>query len=274
MTNFFNLENQLAVVTGGGGKLGIQHARALLLLGCIVELWDVDEVSLRSASARLSEEFSDGVVSSRLVDVTNEGSVTNAAHFFQEKDMFASILINNAALNPKFGLGEENGTHQLEDYPIGLWEKEIAVGLTGSMLCSRILGSQMANKGGGVILNIASDLSVIAPDQRIYADPSLHDVHDYKKPVTYSVIKTGLIGLTRYLATYWADKGVRVNSLSPGGVFEGQKHSFVAKLTNLIPMGRMAEEDEYVGAVQFMCSDASRYMTGQNIVIDGGRSVW
>ena len=133
----------------------------------------------------------------------------------------------------------------------------------------------MARRGNGVILNIASDLGVIAPDQRLYRQPHItRDEEQPVKPVTYSVIKHGLIGLTRYLATYWAEQGVRVNAISPGGVFNNQDPAFVEKLTRLIPMGRMAAVDEYCAAIQFLCSDASSYMTGQNIVIDGGRSVW
>ena len=138
----------------------------------------------------------------------------------------------------------------------------------------KVFGARMAAHGGGVILNIASDLSVIAPDQRLYRlDRDAPDQEQPVKPVTYSAIKHGLLGLTKYLATYWALSGVRCNALSPGGVYDGQGDAFVAKLTNLIPMGRMAKPEEYRAAVQFLCSDASSYMTGQNIVMDGGRSV-
>lgn len=132
----------------------------------------------------------------------------------------------------------------------------------------------MARRGRGVILNIASDLAVIAPDQRIYRQPGLEDGQQPVKPVSYSVIKHGLIGLTRYLATYWADRGVRVNALSPGGVYNDQEPEFVQRLTNLIPMGRMAQQDEYKAAVVFLVSDASSYMTGANLIIDGGRTCW
>ncbi len=132
----------------------------------------------------------------------------------------------------------------------------------------------MARRGQGVILNIASDLSVIGPDQRIYRQPGVEADRQPVKPVSYSVIKTALVGLTRYLATYWAESNVRVNALSPGGVFDDQPEEFVTRLTNLIPMGRMGRRNEYQAAVIFLCSDASAYMTGQNVVIDGGRSVW
>ena len=142
------------------------------------------------------------------------------------------------------------------------------------MLCAKIFGIEMAKNGSGIILNIASDLSVFSPYQSLYKKDKLLPDQQPVKPVTYSVIKHGLIGLTKYLATYWADQGVRCNALSPGGVYTSQDDGFVNRLSNLIPMGRMAKKEEYRGAVQFMCSDASSYMNGQNIVIDGGRSVW
>ena len=132
----------------------------------------------------------------------------------------------------------------------------------------------MAANKSGVILNISSDLSVVAPDQRLYKLDGVVDNSQPVKPITYSVIKSGLVGMTKYLATYWSANGVRVNALSPGGVYEDQDDDFVKKISNLIPLGRMAKSNEYRSAVQFLCSDASSYMTGQNIVIDGGRSIW
>jgi NAD(P)-dependent dehydrogenase (short-subunit alcohol dehydrogenase family) len=132
----------------------------------------------------------------------------------------------------------------------------------------------MAKRGGGVVVNVASDLAVIAPDQRLYRQPGLPADRQPVKPVTYSIVKTGLIGLTRYLATYWAEAGIRVNAISPGGVYNNQPDNFVQRLENLIPLGRMAEADEYQAAILFLCSGASSYMTGANLVIDGGRSCW
>ncbi|MCL4559708.1 MAG: SDR family oxidoreductase, partial [Chloroflexi bacterium] len=163
---------------------------------------------------------------------------------------------------------------RFENFPLETWEQDIAVGLTGAYLCSQVVGSAMAARGGGVILNVASDLGVIAPDQRIYRKEGLPEDQQPVKPVTYSVVKSGLIGLTRYLATYWAAEHVRVNAISPGGVYNGQPEEFVQKLAALIPMGRMARLDEYKGAVLFLVSDASAYMTGGNLVIEGGRTVW
>jgi len=148
-------------------------------------------------------------------------------------------------------------------------------GLHAAFLYAKVIGAAMAKDGqGGVILNIASDLSVFSPDQRLYRKEGLPEEMQPVKPVTYSVIKAGLIGLTRYLATYWADRGVRCNALSPGGVFNGQGEEFGQRLSSLIPLGRMATKDEYRAAMQFLCSDASSYMNGQNVVMDGGRSAW
>jgi NAD(P)-dependent dehydrogenase (short-subunit alcohol dehydrogenase family) len=155
-----------------------------------------------------------------------------------------------------------------------LWEQDIAVGLTGAFLCSRTLGAEMAGVGRGVILNIGSDLGLIAPDQRLYQKDGSPPDEQPVKPVTYSVVKSGLIGLTRYLATYWADRGVRANLIAPGGVYTDQDHNFVEQLSRLIPLGRMAHHDEYKSSVAFLVSDASSYMNGAILSIDGGRTCW
>jgi len=176
------------------------------------------------------------------------------------------VLINNAALNPKFQVSKNNN---LENFDLQQWNKEISVGLTGVFLLSKIIGTKMKKKGG-VIVNISSDLGIIAPDQRLYEAKN----SSFKKPITYSAIKHGVIGITKYLSTYYAKFGIRVNCLCPGSVFDEQDKKFVKKISKLIPMSRMAKVDEYKSAIQFLCSDASSYMTGQNLIIDGGRSVW
>ena len=270
----YDLTGRTALITGGAGLLGQQHAVALLEAGATVILTDVSEAALSAARASLAAT-ADRVVS-QLMDVSSPEGVRVASEQLTAAGRRIDILVNNAAIDPK--VRDDGGmveTSRLEHFPLEQWNLQIAVGLTGAFLCSQVFGSAMAADGkGGVILNIASDLSVFAPDQRLYRKDGLAADRQPVKPVTYSVIKAGLVGLTRYLATYWADQGVRANALSPGGVYTGQGDEFVQRLSSLIPLGRMARRDEYCAAVQFLCSDASAYMNGQNIVMDGGRSVW
>jgi NAD(P)-dependent dehydrogenase (short-subunit alcohol dehydrogenase family) len=274
LKNVFDMSGKTAIITGGAGLLGISHARALLQMNCNVELWDNDLAGLETSVSLLQEEFPHSNCSGKVVDVTIEEDIKSAVERLRQENIEIQVLINNAAINPKVSSSHANSLTRFEDFDVERWNREVSVGLTGSILCCKHLGNWMAEKRNGVILNISSDLSVIAPNQRIYANDNQPEAEQSKKPVSYSVIKTGLIGLTRYLATYWAESGIRVNALSPGGVFDGQDSTFVNNLVNLIPMGRMASPGEYIGAIQFLCSDASSYMTGQNIVIDGGRSVW
>jgi NAD(P)-dependent dehydrogenase (short-subunit alcohol dehydrogenase family) len=274
LKNLFDLNNRFAIVTGGAGLLGSHHAQALMENNCNVEIWDIDAVLLDKTFERLKDMNLPGNLSKRIVNITRKEEVQGALQSIIVEKKVVQILINNAALNPKPQTLAEGPPTNFENYPMSRWEDELAVGLTGSIICCQVIGSYMAKQKNGVILNIASDLSVIAPDQRIYEVSGVPPELQFKKPVSYSVIKAGLVGLTKYLATYWAESGVRINALSPGGVFENHSPDFVKKLTNLIPMGRMATESEYYGAVQFLCSDASSYMTGQNIVMDGGRSIW
>jgi NAD(P)-dependent dehydrogenase (short-subunit alcohol dehydrogenase family) len=271
----FHIKGRCAVITGAAGLLGIAHAKALLDIGATTILTDINEVELRSAVKTLRKNFPDGNIHMYPMDVTSESSIVETANDIVDLGLRVDILINNAAINPTANsLSGDVRTTRLENFSLDRWNLEVSVGLTGAFLCSKIFGTSMASDGkGGVILNIASDLSVIAPDQNLYRQEGLADDLQAVKPVTYSVIKIGLVGLTRYLSSYWADKGVRANALSPGGVYIDQDREFVTRLEQLIPMGRMAQPDEYIGAIQFLCSDASAYMNGQNIVMDGGRSV-
>jgi len=272
----YDLSGRTALVTGAGGLLGRQHSAALADIGARVVVTDIGLAQCEAAIAAVKAIAPKADLVAATIDVTSSESVHAAAADLDRRGIAVDILVNNAAIDPKVGSAPcVMHSSRFEVFPVPQWQMEIAVGLTGAMLCAQVFGGAMARRGNGVILNIASDLGVIAPDQRLYRQSDItRDEEQPVKPVTYSVIKHGLIGLTRYLATYWAEQGVRVNAISPGGVFNNQDPAFVEKLTRLIPMGRMAAVDEYCAAIQFLCSDASSYMTGQNIVIDGGRSVW
>lgn len=272
----FNLEDNTALITGGVGLLGIQHAKALLESGARVVITDIEESKLNTCKKDLLKDFDKSKVLVEVMDVTNENSIFNTANKLNNIGIHIDILINNAAIDPKVQEGDNKlESSRLENFDLNDWNHQLSVGLTGAFLCSKIFGQKMANSDkSGVILNIASDLSVISPDQRLYKKNGYSKEMQPVKPITYSVIKSGLIGLTMYLSTYWSDKGVRCNALSPGGIKTNQSEEFVAKLSKLIPMSRMAEKDEYKSAIQFLCSDASSYMNGQNIIMDGGRSIW
>jgi len=265
-----------ALITGGAGLLGREHAAALLACNATVVLTDISDSALAEAKQHLAQEFDEQRIILQRMDVSSEADILAAAATLSGRGIRVDVLINNAAIDPKVKDGEGIlESSRLENFPLEQWNLQVTVGLTGAFLCSKVFGTKMASDGkGGVILNIASDLSVFSPDQRLYRKYDRQDDAQPVKPVTYSVIKTGLVGLTRYLATYWADRGVRSNALSPGGIFNGQGEEFVQRLSALIPLGRMARRDEYRSAVQFLCSDASSYMNGQNLVIDGGRSAW
>jgi NAD(P)-dependent dehydrogenase (short-subunit alcohol dehydrogenase family) len=267
----FDITGRTALVTGAGGLLGPQHAIALAENGASVILSDIDLAKAEEAAEHVRQAVAGARAQAVMLDVTKPELVREVARALGPLD----ILVNNAAIDAKVTAqpGMPNGS-RLESFTLPQWNIEVAVGLTGAMLTSQVFGAAMAARGGGVILNIASDLAVIAPDQRLYRLDHPAGEHEQPvKPVTYSAIKHGLVGLTKYVAGYWATQGVRCNALSPGGVFNNQRQAFVEKLANLIPMGRMARVEEYRAAVQFLCSDASSYMTGQNIVMDGGRSI-
>ena len=270
----FNLEGKTALITGACGLLGNEHAIALLELGATIVLTDIDEKILKVSKDNFKTLGYDDVVI-KVMDVSSHENVEKVNEELKNAGVEVDVLINNAAIDPKVKKNESfKDESRLENFQLNDWDLQLNVGLKGAFICSKIFGYEMAKRNSGVILNIASDLSVFSPDQRLYEKDDKKREEQPVKPVTYSVIKHGLVGLTKYLSTYWNEEGVRSNALSPGGVYNGQNENFVLKLEKLIPVGRMAKKDEYRSAIQFLCSDASAYLNGQNIVMDGGRSVW
>ncbi len=272
----FNLKGKTALITGAAGLLGLEHSLSLLECDCNVVITDIDSKKLKETQKKLQKEYPNSNIVPNLMDITSENSIIDVSQKLRREEIYIDILINNAALDPKVNKNNLSlSNSRLENFDLEQWNKEISVGLTGAFLCSKVFGKIMAEElNKGLILNIASDLSVIAPDQRLYEKKTTPKNDQPVKPVTYSVIKSGLIGLTKYLSTYWNDKNVRCNALSPGGIFQNQDKYFLEKIKERIPLGRMANKDEYRGAIQFLCSEASSYLNGHNLVIDGGRSVW
>ena len=264
---------KVAVVTGAFGLLGRQHVVALSELGYKVVGVDNKDKETNAFYEFISSEIDVDSIHVEICNIRDEIQIQRMFECVFERYGRLDALINNAAINPTPSkLKQEN---RIESFDESSWLEELGVGLTGAILMCKYSIPLMKLFGSGSIVNIASDLSVIAPDQRIYNNGEFPDSeHSYVKPLSYSVIKTALHGLTKYLSTYLARDNIRVNTLSPGGVFQNQNPDFVVQLEKLIPLGRMAFPTDFRGAIKFLCSEESQYMTGQNIVIDGGRSVW
>ena len=270
---YFGLENKIIIVTGGSGLMGKKHAEAIMEFGGIPILLDVNDEEGLKVQESLNETFLQNCEYISC-NITKQSEIEDTKIYLLSKYNKIDGLINNAAVNPKYDLIKNNNESRLENINVESWNQEISVGLTGAMLCSKIFGYEMSKNKGGVIINVSSDLGLIAPNQNIYKNKNTIDENQPVKPVSYSVIKHGLIGLTKYLSTYWNDKGVRCNAICPGGIYTGQDKAFVNDLINLIPMGRMANENEYKATIIYLLSDASKYMTGSNLIIDGGRTAW
>ena len=271
MKNLFDLTGKTALITGAAGLLGPKHAEAIMEQNGNVIISDRDYEKAQETSTRLNHKYDCMRALPTYMDVTDKESIDAVIQSHQRID----ILINNAAKDPKVkkdaGLTPESRFEVMtEEY----WKEGIDAIINGTFLCSQAAANKMLTHGGGVILNISSDLGVIAPDQRLYRQEGLAEDQQNVKPITYSAAKWAVIGMTKYLATYYASRGIRVNALSPSGVYNDHPEAFNKKLSSIIPMGRMSHIDEYKGAIMFMCSDASSYMTGENIIIDGGKTVW
>jgi NAD(P)-dependent dehydrogenase (short-subunit alcohol dehydrogenase family) len=261
------LFGKIAIVTGGSGFLGNQHCLALAEHGAHVVNFDINP----------SEGKSNSSISFMACDISDEEKVKGAVESVIKTKGKIDILVNNASVDHKVSskLADNVSDYRFENFDFSSWGNELGVGLNGAIYCSKHVSRNMILNRSGTIINIASDLGVIAPDQRIYVkEKQDNSALRFYKPFSYSVIKHGLVGLTKYLSTYLGEYGIRVNTLSPGSIENNQDPEFLMNLRSRIPLGRLANVDEYKGAIQFLASDASSYMSGQNLIIDGGRTTW
>jgi NAD(P)-dependent dehydrogenase (short-subunit alcohol dehydrogenase family) len=260
----FDVTKEVVLITGVSGQLGIEYAKAFLDRGA--KVFGLDLHNSKQCDQILdSYPYSFQFITA---DVTKKGSLQSALLQMQAKFGTPTVLINNAAIDsPPFAPTNENGP--FEDYPESSWDKVIDVNLKGVYLCCQIFGASMAKMKKGSIINVASIYGLVSPDQNLYEYRRKRGEIFYK-PVAYSASKSGILNLTRYLAVYWAKQNIRVNSLTIAGVLNNQEQSFLDAYCNRIPIGRMANSDEYNGSILFLASHASVYLTGHNLVVDGG----
>lgn len=271
LERLFDLSGRVALITGGAGLLGRGYGHTLASAGAHVVAADVDGDGAAALAAQVSQ--SSGVEALGLrADVSDPASAQAMVAAALERFGRVDMLVNNAALDPKFDAAHA-GRHssRFEDLSFDDWQRALAVNVTGMFLCAQAVARPMLAAGRGVIINVSSTYGLVGPDQRLYQREGQPPQF---KPVTYTVSKAAAIGLTRYLATYFAGSGIRVNTLSPGGVFADHDDEFVRRYSARTVLGRMAERDEMSAALLFLASDASSYMTGANLVVDGGWTAW
>lgn len=274
LKNLFNLGGKVIVITGGTGLLGKKHAEAIAAYGGIPVILDLNEKEAVKFANLINDKYGIDAIG-YAVDITDENQIIANASKIIKKYKKIDGLINNAANNPKVESNSDEDFSRLENFPLDTWSQDLAVGLTGAYLCSKHYGTLISNNpDGGAIVNISSDLGLMAPDQRLYRKAGVTENKQPVKPVTYSVVKSGLIGLTRYLATYWSERNVRCNAMCPGGVENSQPEEFLVDVSSRIPMNRLAQPNEYQSTLIWMLSDASSYLNGAIIAVDGGRTAW
>lgn len=267
----YDLDGRVAIITGGAGLLGKGYCRTLAVAGANVIIADIEGGAAGELAEWITRESGVQVVGIQ-TDVSNPESVTKMIEETLDRFSKVDILVNNAALDPKFDpdhAGEH--TNRFENFPFDAWQEAWGVNVTGMFLCAQAVSKPMLAAEQGVIINISSIYGLVGPDQRLYqreGEPLQY------KPVTYTVAKAAVLGLTRYLATYFANTGIRVNTLTPGGVFADHDDKFVQRYSAKTVLGRMAEAEEMSSALLFLASDASSYMTGANLVVDGGWTAW
>ena len=256
----FNLKSKIIIITGGAGLLGSRIANTIHNHGGIPIILDHDKKKIDKLKINFKKKNS---IFFFKTDITKKKEVKIIINKIYRKFKKIDCLINNAGFNPKVGLKSK----RFEDFSLKQWNKEIQIGLTGSLIVTQAVVKKMIRKKNGNIINISSDLGIIAPNQTLYN-------RNEKKPISYSVVKHGIIGFSKYLATYFAEYNIRSNVLCPGGISNNQPKQFVSRIIELIPLKRMARVDDYDGIILYLCSDYSSYMTGSVIVCDGGRSCW
>jgi len=262
--NYFSVDEKVVVITGASGQMGSEYSRVFLEEGARVVALDINESQSLIELQSLYSDFFTFIKT----DITNKNQLSEALDFISSNIGSPEVLVNNAAIdsNPS-SPPEENGL--FEEYPESLWDKVIDVNLKGVFLTCQIFGGNMAKNNGGSIINISSIYGLVSPDQSLY-DYRRKNKEVFFKPAPYSASKSALLNLTRYLGVYWAKKHIRVNSLTLAGVFNNQDKEFLDAYCSRIPIGRMASQNDYNGALIFLASDSSRYMTGSNLIIDGG----
>jgi NAD(P)-dependent dehydrogenase (short-subunit alcohol dehydrogenase family) len=268
----FALRERVAIVTGAAGLLGRQHCIALAQAGAYIVATDLDGQTCAGVTSEINEMCGPVETLAASADITRPQEVLELRKRVLERFGRVDVLVNNAAINDKVEGRESNGPIPFEDFPLQQWQAAIDANLTGTFLCCQIIGAEMAKRRCGSIINVASTYGMVGPDQRIYRDSSGRQLL-YKSPA-YSATKAAIIGLTKYLAAYWGPAHVRVNALSPGGVKTTQDSQFVTNYSERTPLGRMANPEDYRGAITYLASDASSYVTGSNLVVDGGWTAW
>ena len=268
-SELFSLANKVVVVTGGAGLLGQVFCQSLVDVGAHVAIVDLDLASAETVANRINKSDAQRVIAVGS-DITSPESVTQMVANVVKQLGRIDVLVNNAASK---GSSLDAFFESFEDYSLKTWREVMSVNIDGLFLVAQAVGKQMKKQGGGSIIQTSSIYGVVAPDQRIY-EGSEYNGRPINTPAVYSASKSAVNGLTNYLATYWASSKIRVNSLTPGGIASGQNSEFNKKYSNRVPLGRMGEATELVGALIYLASDASSYVTGQNLIVDGGLSAW
>jgi NAD(P)-dependent dehydrogenase (short-subunit alcohol dehydrogenase family) len=270
----YSINKKYVIITGASGLLGPYHAEALAESGFNLILVDLNLKKLKLLTKKLKKKFNKIKILIQTCDITSEQEILSLKFFLKRRKIFVSCLVNNADANPKMTSFSKKINSDIENYSLNRLKDELSVGIIGTFNCCKHFGSEMAKKRKGIIINISSDLGITAPDQRVYhKSEKISKVKNFK-PIGYSISKHGIGGITKYLSTYWGHKNVRCNTLVLGAVLNKQPSFLVENVKKRIPLNRWADKTEYKKAIQFLANEENSYMTGQTLIIDGGRTIW